>query len=149
MAYVFESTIQDSNINNVSNNTALGIRLTNLNSMFQSVYTVPEQVRENLKTLLLTQIGERYMQPEFGTNLLAIIFEPNVGELKADIQDILESAISTWLPYVSIEQLNIVTTEDDPTLMHHVLISLTYSIRNYSTDSIKIYVNNDNTVSVV
>jgi phage baseplate assembly protein W len=149
MAYVFESTIQDSNINNVSNNTALGIRLTNLNSIFQSVYTVPEQVRENLKTLLLTQIGERYMQPEFGTNLLAIIFEPNVGELKADIQDILESAISTWLPYVSIEQLNIVTTEDDPTLMHHVLISLTYSIRNYSTDSIKIYVNNDNTVSVV
>lgn len=149
MAYIFESTIQDSNINAVANNTALGVRLTNLSTIFQSVYTIPEQVRENLKTLLLTQIGERYMQPEFGTNLLAIVFEPNVSELKSDIQDILESAISTWLPYVSIEQLNITTTEDDPTLIHHVLISLSYSIRNYSTDSIKIYVNNDNTVSVV
>lgn len=149
MAYIFESTIRDSNINAVGNNTALGVRLTNLSTIFQSVYTIPEQVRENLKTLLLTQIGERYMQPEFGTNLLAIVFEPNVSELKSDIQDILESAISTWLPYVSIEQLNITTTEDDLTLIHHVLISLSYSIRNYSTDSIKIYVNNDNTVSVV
>lgn len=137
MAYIFESTIQDSNINAVANNTALGVRLSNLSTIFQSVYTIPEQVRENLKTLLLTQIGERYMQPEFGTNLLAIVFEPNVSELKSDIQDILESAISTWLPYVSIEQLNITTTEDDPTLIHHVLISLSYSIRNYSTDSIK------------
>jgi phage baseplate assembly protein W len=148
MAYVFESTIESSNVD-ITRSTALGIRLTNLDSIFQSVYTVPEQVRENLKTLLLTQIGERYMQPNFGTNLLAILFEPNVSELKQDIQEILESAISTWLPYISIEQLNITTADEDPTMPHQVLISFSYSIANYSTDSIIIYVNNDNTVSVV
>lgn len=147
MAYVFESTVQTSNVD-VARNTALGVRLTNLNSIFQSIYTIPEQVRENLKTLLLTQIGERYMQPEFGTNLLAIVFQPNVDELKQDIREILQSAISTWLPYINIVQLDITTTEDDPTLVHHVLISLSYSIANYSTESIKIYVNNDNTITV-
>jgi phage baseplate assembly protein W len=148
MAYVFESTVETSNTD-VSRNTALGVRLTNLNSIFQSVYTVPVQVRENLKTLLLTQIGERYMQPEFGTNLLAILFEPNVSELKEDIQDTLVSAISRWLPYINIEQIEITTNEDDPTLVHQVIVSLSYAITNYSTESIVVYVNNDNTVSVV
>lgn len=147
MAYVFESTIESSNVD-VTRSTALGVRLTSLDSIFQSVYTIPEQVRENLKTLLLTQIGERYMQPEFGTNLLAVVFEPNVSELKQDIQEILQSAISTWLPYINIAQLDITTTEDDPSLMYHVLISFSYSIAGYSTESIKIYVNNDNTVTV-
>jgi phage baseplate assembly protein W len=148
MAYVFESTVETNNTD-VSRNTALGARLTNLNSVFQSVYTVPVQVRENLKTLLLTQIGERYMQPEFGTNLLAILFEPNVSELKEDIQDTLVSAISRWLPYINIEQIEITTNEDDPTLVHQVIVSLSYAITNYSTESIVVYVNNDNTVSVV
>ena len=148
MAYVFESTVETSNTD-VSRNTAIGARLTNLNSVFQSVYTVPVQVRENLKTLLLTQIGERYMQPEFGTNLLAILFEPNVTELKEDIQDTLVSAISRWLPYINIEQIEITTNEDDPTLVHQVIVSLSYAITNYSTESIVVYVNNDNTVSVV
>jgi phage baseplate assembly protein W len=148
MSYVFESTVESSNTD-VSRNTALGARLTNLNSVFQSVYTVPVQVRENLKTLLLTQIGERYMQPEFGTNLLAILFEPNVTELKEDIQDTLVSAISRWLPYINIEQIEITTNEDDPTLVHQVIVSLSYAITNYSTESIVVYVNNDNTVSVV
>jgi phage baseplate assembly protein W len=148
MAYVFESTVETSNTD-VSRNTAIGARLTNLNSIFQSVYTVPVQVRENLKTLLLTQIGERYMQPEFGTNLLAILFEPNVSELKEDIQDTLVSAISRWLPYINIEQIEITTNEDDPTLVHQVIVSLSYAITNYSTESIVVYVNNDNTVSVV
>jgi phage baseplate assembly protein W len=148
MSYVFESTVETSNTD-VSRNTALGARLTNLNSVFQSVYTVPVQVRENLKTLLLTQIGERYMQPEFGTNLLAILFEPNVTELKEDIQDTLVSAISRWLPYINIEQIEITTNEDDPTLVHQVIVSLSYAITNYSTESIVVYVNNDNTVSVV
>ena len=144
MAYVFETEAQ--NINATS--TALGVRFTNRNGIFQSVYTVPEQTKENLKTLLLTQIGERYMQPEFGTNLLSIVFEPNVIELKEDIQNTLTSAISLWLPYVQIEQLDIVTAEDDPTSVHQVSISLTYSIQNFSTDSIKIYVSDDNTVTV-
>jgi len=148
MSYVFESTVETSNTD-VSRNTALGARLTNLNSVFQSVYTVPVQVRENLKTLLLTQIGERYMQPEFGTNLLAILFEPNVSELKEDIQDTLVSAISRWLPYINIDQIEITTNEDDPTLVHQVIVSLSYAITNYSTESIVVYVNNDNTVSVV
>jgi phage baseplate assembly protein W len=145
MAYVFETQVQ--NINETLN-TALGVRLTNRNGIFQPLYTIPEQTKENLKTLLLTQIGERYMQPEFGTNLLSMVFEPNVTELKQDIQDTLTSAISTWLPYVRIEQLDIVTADDDPTSIHHVSISLSYSIQNFSTDSIKIYVNNDNTVTV-
>ena len=150
MAYVFERQVQSSDItSNIFVDIPLGVRLTNSSTVFQSIYVVPDQVKENLKTLLLTQIGERYMQPEFGTNLLSIVFQPNVSELKGEIQEILETSIGTWLPYIIIEDLTILTAEDEPTLPYHVSVSLTYSIENFSTDTIKIYVNNNNTVSVV
>jgi phage baseplate assembly protein W len=127
----------------------LGVRFTNLDSIFQTIYTTNEQVKENLKTLLLTRIGERYMQPSFGTNLLNIVFEPNTEQIKEVISDILIDPINTWLPYIVIENLNVTTAEDDPTLPYHVSISLTYTINDFSTDTITFNVNNDNTITVV
>jgi phage baseplate assembly protein W len=146
MAYVFETAVENPQ---VDENIGLGVRLTNLDSVFQTVYEVRTQVKENLKTLLLTRIGERYMQPTFGTNLLNIVFQPNAIQLKEEIIDILVTPINVWLPYISIDETNIVTAEDDPNLPHQVSISLSYSIQNFSTDSITIFANNDNTITVV
>ena len=74
MAYVFI----DRTINSNNNEIALGVSISNSNSLFNSLYDLRLQVRENLKTLLLTRKGERYMSPTFGTDLLDIIFQPNV-----------------------------------------------------------------------
>ena len=145
MAFVFETVTE----NNSENQIGIGVKFTNENSIFRTLYTVREQVKENLKTLLLTRIGERYMQPNFGTNLLNIIFEPNTDQIKEEIQDALIDPINRWLPYIIIEESKIVTAEEDPTLPHQIAISLTYSIQNFSTDSITIFANNDNTITVV
>ena len=53
----------------------LGIRLDV--QSFTPLYLTTDQAYENLKTLLLTRKGERYHQPNFGTRLLNILFEPN------------------------------------------------------------------------
>lgn len=145
MGFVYETiTVTD-----VKKDIALGIKLSSDNSIFKSIYNIAEQTKENLKSLLLTRIGERYMLPEFGTNLLNMLFEPITYEFNSNIQKSVTSAINKWLPYVVIEQFKVVTVLDDPALQHMVEMSLTYSVKNFSTDTIKIFASETGDIAVV
>ena len=53
MAFVYENVN-----NNLSPDTGIGAGLSNLDTIFSTIYTVQQQSRENLKSLLLTRIGE-------------------------------------------------------------------------------------------
>lgn len=146
MAFVYEN-VNDNLL--LLPDTGIGVGLSNLDTIFSTIYTVRQQARENLKSLLLTRIGERYMQPTFGTRLLEIIFQPNTHDLKPEIEDILVEPINSWLPYIVIDGIDITTAEDTPNLPYQTQISILYSIQNFSTDTITIFANNDNTLSVV
>ena len=122
---------------------------TDPGTIFPATYTSLQAAQENLKTLLSTRIGERIMQPNFGTNLYQIVFEPNISSLKSEISELIRTPISIWLPYIQIRNLDITTNEDDPTLDHVVNIKLSYTIQGFSTNSIIIYVNNDNSIVVI
>lgn len=137
------------NINNVTDNIGLGVAFSpGTRGLFSSIYTSPSQIKENLKALLLTRIGERYMQPTFGTNLLNIIFEPNIHELKDDISELLIAPINYWIPSIDIEDINIITNEDDPNLIHNLKITINYSIQNFSTQTITFTSSTTGTVAV-
>jgi phage baseplate assembly protein W len=145
MGFVFETITKT----DIQPDVALGVKISNANSIFKSVYTIADQTKENLKSLILTRIGERYMLPEFGTNLLNMLFEPISYEFNDGVSTSITSAIERWLPYVVIENLNVVTVLDDPTLQHMVEISLTYSVQNFNTNSIKIFASETGNITVV
>jgi phage baseplate assembly protein W len=137
------------NIVTVTNNVGLGVAFsTGAHGLFSSIYTTPQQVKENLKSLLLTRIGERLMQPTFGTNLLNIIFEPNISDLKEDIVDLLTAPINYWIPSITIEAVDIITNEDDPTMIHNLKITIKYSVQNYSPATITFISSTDGTLTV-
>jgi phage baseplate assembly protein W len=75
--------------------------------LFTSSFTTDEQATSNLKNLLLTRKGERYNLPSFGSNLLSLLFEPNTDELIDAIQDTIREAISFWLPYIQILNIDL------------------------------------------
>ena len=145
MGFVFETITKT----DIQPDVALGVKISNANSIFKSVYTIADQTKENLKSLILTRIGERYMLPEFGTNLLNMLFEPISYEFNDGVSTSITSAIERWLPYVVIENLNVVTVLDNPTLQHMVEISLTYSVQNFNTNSIKIFASETGNITVV
>lgn len=60
------------------------------------------QIRSNLTNLLLTQVGERLMQPEFGSELLTYVFEAATDEGLAGIQATIEAAAEKWMPFLRI-----------------------------------------------
>jgi phage baseplate assembly protein W len=124
--------------NNGVDTKVLGISYKSATGIFQPLYTTMDQSVENLKTLLLTRVGERYGQPEYGTFLLNAIFEPNVVDLKDQIKDFITPKVSTFLPYIDIQDITVVTAEDDPTLNYNIQITITFSVANFDTRSVTI-----------
>jgi phage baseplate assembly protein W len=141
MAYQIESANNTNQNNEIGLGVSFGVTRTTL---FSPIYTTNKQTHENLKTLLLTRIGERYLQPSYGTNLLNIIFEPNLVDLKPEIQDLISVPISYWLPYINIISIDITTNEDDPNMNHDVKISITYSVDNFATNTITVLASQSN-----
>ena len=96
-------------------------------SNFKLNYTTLDQAKTNLVNLLLTHKGERYMQPDFGTNLRRFIFQPNTKSLEEKVKNELLSAIRFWLPYIKVE--NITTDRSIENIdQYKINISLTFSV---------------------
>ena len=72
---------------------------------FYKTKTILEQAKANMRNLLLTSKGERVMQPEFGSTLMDVIF--NQGpDVENEIDEAIREAVSNWLPYVLINEIN-------------------------------------------
>jgi len=117
-------------------------------SIFKPLYLTDDQAVANLKNLLLTRKGERYEQPRFGTDLLYILFQPSYDEIKIDIEETLTSAINYWLPYINIENLEILTPVDDHNLLHDIKITLSVSVSGFSTKTITILANESGNLEI-
>ena len=72
-----------------------------------------EQARHNLKNLLLTHVGERVAQPEFGSRLRALCFEQINDELPVRLEEEVKRATGVWLPYINIQEVKTLTNEGD------------------------------------
>ena len=117
-------------------NVAIGVKFPfNAPGVFAKSFTTFEQASTNIKSLLLTRKGERYEQPNFGTDLLNLVFEPNISELKDFVSTTINDAVNFWLPYITITELNIVTGDDDPNMVHNLKISISFTVTG--TDSEK------------
>ena len=89
---------------------------------FNRTKTIEEQAPHNLRNLLLTNLGERPMQPEFGSRLLSVVFEFKDNAL---IEEVINEAVDKWLPYVAI---NSITTNTDATNPNRLNVSINFSV---------------------
>lgn len=130
--------IDNQDINNNRTSTVLGTTFRLNNRQFPPIYSSYEQSRENLLNLLLTIRGERIYHPSFGSNLLRFIFEPITDIIKQRIIDDITVTVNTWLPYITITNLQIETFQDNPALDNDVTISLNWALNEFEGDLIVI-----------
>ena len=71
-----------------------------------------ESVSSNLLLLLLTEKGERYYMPNYGTGLLNYIFEPSDNITVEDIKDELNEIVSKYMPKIFIDEVTFNWMED-------------------------------------
>lgn len=108
--------------------SAIGVTypFNNPNGIFYKSYTNYQQVLTNLKVLLFTGKGERYLQPEFGTDLKWLLFEniTNEDEFREKIAGSITSAISRWLTYLTVVKCDVKFNVDEngnPNNYSHVI----------------------------
>jgi phage baseplate assembly protein W len=112
MAYVLGSRIVKDTVEFDSYAYGLTLPIKRGNTgYFEQAFTSFEQTKANLKNLLMTKKGERVMQPEFGTGLDSLLFEPMDSTFETELQDTITETVSYWLPYVNIEEIDIEMTD--------------------------------------
>jgi phage baseplate assembly protein W len=70
------------------------------------------EVRSNLVHLILTIKGSRYFLPDFGTNLMRLIFEPLDGGTKASIDREIRESVEEFIPNLNINNVEVKSAED-------------------------------------
>lgn len=116
-------------------NTAIGVSLPfNGTAVFNSTYTTKDQLKSNIKNYFLTNKGERIFNPEYGADLISLIFEqmPDANTLREYISEIM----SLRFPQVVVNQVLVTTDPDNYT----VNIKISYSFRN-NEDELNIQIN--------
>jgi phage baseplate assembly protein W len=113
------------------NDYAIGITLPIQigNTAFNQSFTTIEQTKSNIKNLLLTKKYERIMQPNLGSGLQELLFEPNDDDLAEKIENTINSSMETWLPFVTIEDISIEQTNEFKD-SNQVNVSLRFRIQN-------------------
>ena len=63
-------------------------------------------IKADLMHLLLTRKGQRLYNPDFGTDLLRFIFEPEDGLTLNNIKDEIRTVVKRYLPNLTINEIN-------------------------------------------
>lgn len=82
-------------------------------------------IKADLMHLILTRKGERLYMPDFGTDLLTFIFEPNDSRTQSEMKQSLNDTIKKYLPKLKINEL---TVTESPESEHAVTVRIDYTV---------------------
>lgn len=81
-------------------------------------------IRADLMHLLLTRKGERLYNPEFGTDLMRFIFEPNDSLTYSDIKLDIQTTVKKYIPNLNVDDI-VVTPNSENEYKANVRIDYT------------------------
>jgi uncharacterized protein len=82
---------------------------------FDQAYDSFTQKRMNIINLLRTKLGERRMQPLFGSRLWNVVFEQNTEILPDVITNVITEDINRWISGVIVKKVDVQVPKIDET----------------------------------
>ena len=98
---------------------------------FTSTKSTIDAVKEDIKMLLLTQQGERLMQPGLGMNIRRFLFEQITEDTVIEIENNIVGVFSRWLPFVSLNDIKVDLSGQD---RNQIKIDIKFNIANAPND---------------
>lgn len=106
---------------------AVGIELPfSSKSVFKSNFQTKDSIKTSLINYLLTNKGERYLNPSFGSTLREKLFENINSDLEGEIQSLVKNALEVYFPRVKANKILIESDTDNNLIKFY----LSYSIVN-------------------
>jgi phage baseplate assembly protein W len=98
-------------------NKAVGISLPfNGGGVFNKTYSTQDQIKSNLINLLLTDKGERIMNPEFGADIRKSLFD-NITDSSIELlKNKIINAVNMFIPEIYLGNIDIMPDYDYNTL---------------------------------
>tara|TARA_R110000824_G_scaffold399263_1_gene604520 strand:+ start:36250 stop:36642 length:393 start_codon:yes stop_codon:yes gene_type:complete len=69
---------------------------------YQLNKTVQESIKQNLRSLMLTNPGEKVMDPEFGAGLQGFLFEPTADPAVRGIKNTIILQVKKYMPFIKV-----------------------------------------------
>jgi phage baseplate assembly protein W len=89
-----------------------------------------EDIRQAIRIILETTPGERVMRPDFGSGLLAMVFEPVNYTTLALVKQRVEQALVVWEPRIDVREVKV--TANGP-IRNRLDIDIGYQVRATNT----------------
>ena len=95
-------------------------------------------VKQNIKNIILTNPGERGMDPTFGVGVTRYMFE-QIGTFEQELKSRVESQVKKYAPFVTINSVDVASDGDNA-----VYVNINYFVPSLNTeDSISTSVRTD------
>jgi len=99
--------------------------------------TLKEVTKQNFKMLVLTNPGERVMDPEFGVGILAYLFENNSISTQGQIRSRIRDQTAKYLPHIEIVEVSFNSIIAKPNIAENFLgVSITYNIKRIASGDV-------------
>ena len=88
--------------------------------------TEKDKVRSQIMHVIFTPKGQRIRNPEFGTDLIKYIFNPNDGESWDGVKNEIVSSVQRYVPGVTLNDVRVVQSEDERA---EIFVRMDYTVR--------------------
>ena len=95
---------------------------------FAMNYDIKDQIKDNLKNLLLTNSGERLMLTDFGANLRPLAFELSNDDVASEAIRRISTAVSKYMPFVELDTFESRTENSQNGSTVGIVVRVGYSI---------------------
>jgi phage baseplate assembly protein W len=93
-----------------------------------------QHIKESIIQIILTELGERVMQPEFGCELQELLFEPLDSSLVNIIKYRVQNAIERWEDRVEILDITVLKSSEDS-----IVLQIDFEVVEYKVkDSVQV-----------
>jgi phage baseplate assembly protein W len=86
---------------------------------------------QNLKTIILTNPGERVMDPDFGVGIKRFLFDPLSNQVYLIIDTTIREQVEIYMPGITINSIEI---SEDEINDNRINISINFTIEAFGSD---------------
>lgn len=93
---------------------AVGVEIPfSAKNVFASNYQTKDAIKNNLINFFLTNRGERYLNPTFGSSLREKLFEQINNNTESDIEGVVDTALEVYFPRVEKIDMQVNSNPDN------------------------------------
>jgi phage baseplate assembly protein W len=95
-----------------------------------------QSIKQALKNIILTNLGERFYQPNIGSDVYRSLFEPNDSIMEENLKFAIENAIRFHEPRVSILNVEVNSFSEEDRVAINIVFSIINSVQVQSVNLI-------------